>query len=144
MTLDELRNEVSNDITMDKTELDIEAIKTPQLHGKYLNFLIDEKLILTKYENDFNRLRKMKWLFYTGKISQEQLKDLEWEPFELSVLKQDIDKFMDSDDDLIMFKNKIAYQKEKINYLDQTLKMISNRQWLIREAIDWVKFTNGV
>ena len=75
---------------------------------------------------------------------QEQLKDLEWEPFDLSVLKQDIDKFMESDDDLIMFKNKISYQKEKVNYLDQTLKMISNRQWLIREAIDWVKFTNGV
>ena len=66
-----------------------------------------------------------------------------WEPFELNILKTDIEKFLDSDEDLIRLKDKIYFSKEKINYLENTLKKSSNRQWLIREAIDWVKFTHG-
>jgi hypothetical protein len=123
--------------------LDKEALKTPQLHGKYLNILTDEKLSLSKYRSDYKRLKRNKWLYYTGKLSEEELRDLNWEPFGLSILKSDIDKFLDSDEELIKIKDKIVFIEEKVNYLESTIKMISNRQWLIREAIDWVKFTHG-
>ena len=76
-------------------------------------------------------------------MSQEELNELGWDPFDLNILKTDIDKFLDSDDDLIVLNDKILFLKEKVNYLETTLKMISNRQWLIREAIDWVKYTHG-
>ena len=143
MKLEEIKKMVEKDLVIDRTELDIEALKTPQLHGKYLNILIDEKLLLIKTENEHKTLRKYKWLYYTGKISQEELDELEWEPFNLSVLKQDIDKFMDSDDDVIILRSKIEYQKKKIEYLEGIIKTIISRQWLIREAIDWIKFTHG-
>ena len=109
-----------------------------------MNILNDEKLLQFKYENDLNQLRKYKWLHYTGKLSEEQLKELDWEPFELSILKQDIDKFMSADDDIIELKSKLEFQRRKVDYLESIIKMINNRQWLIREAIDWIKFTNGV
>ena len=143
MRLDDIKKMVEKDIVIDPTELDKEAIKTPQLHGKYLNLLTDAKLTLSKYSSDYKRLRKTKWLYYTGKLSQEELKELEWEPFELSILKTDIEKFLESDEDLIKIKDKIVFIEEKVNYLESTIKMISNRQWLIREAIDWIKFTHG-
>tara|TARA_R100001082_G_scaffold110804_1_gene91846 strand:+ start:930 stop:1364 length:435 start_codon:yes stop_codon:yes gene_type:complete len=143
MRFDEIKKMIEEDIVMDSTELDKEALKTPQLHGKYLNILIDEKLKLSKYDSDFKKLKRKKWLYYTGKMSQEELNELGWDPFDLNILKTDIDKFLDSDDDLIVLNDKILFLKEKVNYLETTLKMISNRQWLIREAIDWVKFTHG-
>jgi len=144
MKLEDIKTAVENDIEIDRTELDQEALKTPQLHNKYLNILNDEKLLQFKYENDLNQLRKYKWLHYTGKLSEEQLKELDWEPFELSILKQDIDKFMSADDDIIELKSKLEFQRRKVDYLESIIKMINNRQWLIREAIDWIKFTNGV
>jgi hypothetical protein len=52
-------------------------------------------------------------------------------------------KFLDSDKELITLKNKIEYQNEKINYLENIVKGISNRIWNIRAAIDWIKFTQG-
>jgi hypothetical protein len=143
MTLDEIKIMASLDLEMDKTELDTESLIIPQLHNKYLNFLTDEKLILVKIENDMKTLRKFKWLYYTGKLSQEELEEYELEPFQLNILKQDIDKFLDSDEDTITLSSRISYQKQKVDYLESTIKMISNRQWLIRSAIDWIKFTNG-
>ena len=82
-------------------------------------------------------------MYYTGKISQEELEEFGWEPFSLSILKQDVDKFMDSDDAIIEARSRIELQKRKVRYLEDIIKMIVNRQWLIREAIDWIKFTNG-
>ena len=50
MNLSELRQMVSEDMAIDDTELDIESLRTPQLHNKYLNLFHDERLILTKKE----------------------------------------------------------------------------------------------
>ena len=75
MLLDELKSMVQQDLEIDKTELDAEALRTPQLHNKYLNFLLDEKLILAKIESEFRIHRKIKWLYYTGKMSMEELED---------------------------------------------------------------------
>jgi hypothetical protein len=143
MTLDELRAMIKRDLTMDQTELDIESMKTPQLHNKYLILYMDEKLILGKYESDLNILKKEKWLYYTGKMSQEELDERNWEPFDLVVLKTDIDKFLNSDEDIIKISNKILFQREKVNYLENVVKIVNNRQWSIRSVIDWLKFTNG-
>ena len=143
MTLDELRAMIKRDLTMDQSELDIESMKTPQLHNKYLILYMDEKLILGKYESDLNILKKEKWLYYTGKMSQEELDERNWEPFDLVVLKTDIDKFLNSDEDIIKISNKILFQREKVNYLENVVKIVNNRQWSIRSVIDWIKFTNG-
>ncbi len=128
---------------IDDTELDIESMAIPQLHSKYLNIYMDEKLLLQKINSDYYRLKKMKWEYYTGKLDQDQLDEYGWEPFQLKILKQDIDLYMDSDEDLQKLLNKQAYQKEKINYLDAILKSVNNRQWNIKGAIEWRKFING-
>ena len=143
MNLDEIRKSVSKDITMDKTELDMESMKTPQLHNKYLIMYTDEKLVLGKMETDYKKLRKDKWLYYTGKMSQEELDNRGWEPFALSLLKTDLDRFIDSDDDIILQENKILLQREKVEYLKSVVGIVTNRQWLIRSTIDWIKFTQG-
>ena len=128
---------------IDDTELDIESMAIPQLHSKYLNIYMDEKLLLQKINSDYYRLKKMKWEYYTGKLDQDQLDEYGWEPFQLKILKQDIDLYMDSDEDLQKIINKQTYQKEKINYLDAILKSVNNRQWNIKGAIEWRKFING-
>jgi len=144
MNLDEIRNMASVDMKMDETALEIESMKTPQIHNKYLIIFTDEKLILGKMRSDMYRLKKDKWLYYTGKMSQEELDEYGWDTFDLNILKSDIDKFLDADEDIIKLSNKILLQKEKVEYLENIIKIINNRQWSIRAAIDWLKFTSGV
>tara|TARA_R100000900_G_scaffold53968_1_gene43717 strand:+ start:532 stop:966 length:435 start_codon:yes stop_codon:yes gene_type:complete len=143
MNLEDIRNMTKQDLIMDKTELDTESMKTPQIHNKYLIMYSDEKLILGKLQSDFSVLKRDKWLYYTGKMSHDELEENNWEPFDLNILKTDIDKFIDSDTDIITLSNKILLQKEKVNYLENIIKIINNRQWSIRATIDWLKFTNG-
>ena len=47
------------------------------------------------------------------------------EPFQLKILKQDIDKYIESDDDLIVLNQRYIYQKEKVDYLESVLKEIT-------------------
>ena len=87
--------------------------------------------------------RKDKWLYYTGKMSQEELDKNNWEPFDLSILKTDVERFIEADPEIIKLGAKITLQKELVNYLESIVKIISNRQWNIRAALDWIKFTQG-
>ena len=142
MNLSELYDMVKVDLKIDETELDRESLNTPVLHNKYLVFHVNEKLKLHKLNSDLKIQKRDKWLYYTGKMSQEELDERNWEPFDLVVLKTDIDKFIESDSDLITLQSKIKYQEQIVDYLESVIKIVSNRQWNIRAALDWIKFTH--
>ena len=141
MDLNRLKEEVKKDLTLDKTDLASESIRIPQIHNKYLNFLMNDRLVLSKYDSDLTKLRHKKWLYYTGKMSQEELDELGWDSFDLTVLKTDIDKFVNADDDVILLQHKVVLLREKVNYLEGVMKAINNLNWNIRSAIDWMRMT---
>jgi|TARA_R110000851_G_scaffold3598_4_gene14725 hypothetical protein len=143
MNLNDLYEMVHQDLDIDKTELDTESLKTPQLHNKYLIMHSQEKLKLEQLLSEKKIKRKNKWLYYTGKMSEEQLRFYGWEPFDLTILKTDVDRFIDADDDMIKLSAKLTLQQEVVDYLESVVKLISNRQWNIRAALDWIKFTQG-
>ena len=95
---------------------------------------------MTRAESDYKILKRVKWEYYTGKASPEVYKQ---KPFNLKIMKSDLDKYLDSDEDLIKSKQKIEYLETVVNYLDRTLKIISGRDWQIRNSIEWRKFTSG-
>jgi len=143
MNFEDLKRHVERDMKVDDTQLDLESLKIPQLHNKYLNFLQEERFNLKKMGFDFASLRRSKWEYYTGKMSEEDLEEKGWEPFDLKILKADIDMYLDSDNDMILMKQKITYQEEKVFYLESVIKEIGQRNWEIRNAIEWRKFVSG-
>lgn len=144
INLEDLRTHVEKDCKIDGVDLDKESLSIPQLHNKYLNFYTDCKLYYKKLKNDYSILKKRKWEYYTGKMSKEEMDQLKWTPFHLKLLRQDVDMYLESDEDIIKLSSRIAIEEEKIQYLDSVLKSIMNRHWQIRSAIEWRKFTNGV
>jgi len=140
MTLEELQEQVDKDLKINDTELDLESLKTPQLHNKYLKHYNNFKLLMTRAESDYKILKRVKWEYYTGKASPDVYKQ---KPFNLKIMKSDIDKYLESDEDLIKAKQKIDYLETVVNYLDRTLKIIGGRDWQIRNSIEWRKFTSG-
>ena len=136
MTLEELQEQVDKDLKINDTELDLESLKTPQLHNKYLKHYNNFKLLLTRAESDYKILKRVKWEYYTGKASPQVYQQ---KPFNLKIMKSDIDKYLESDEELIKAKQKIDYLETVVNYLDRTLKTISSRDWQIRNSIEWRK-----
>ncbi len=88
-------------------------------------------------------LLKAKWEYYTGKMSHEELSARGWQPFPLKILRNDLDVYLNGDEDLNKSRQRIAYQKEKISLLEEIVKELNNRHWKIRNAIDWRKFIGG-
>ena len=140
MTLEELQEQVDKDLKINEAELDLESLKTPQLHNKYLKHYNNFKLLMTRAESDYKILKRVKWEYYTGKASPKVYQE---KPFNLKIMKSDLDKYLDSDEDLIKSKQKIQYLETVVNYLDRTLKIVGGRDWQIRNAIEWRKFTSG-
>lgn len=143
MNIDEITTLWKEDVNIDITELSKEALEIPKLHHKYYQILINEKMLLKKYEFEYKKLKLEKYEFYTQGPSEET-NEKGWElPAKGIILKSDIPMYMDADPDLINLSLKMSYQQEKIDCLESIIKSIMNRGFLIRNAIDWQKFTMG-
>jgi len=144
MRFDDIRKMVAKDSVIDDSMLDIESLKIPQLHNKYLNLFHDERLFLRKLESEKRELLRDKWEYYSGKMSEEELERRGWEAFQLKVLKQDLDRYIYADKEVSLMTDKIVLQQEKVDYLASIIKSINGRGWEIKNAIEWRKFTNGI
>ena len=140
MNLDEIQLSWEEDSKIDDDNLHSESTKIPSLHAKYYRILNNILLMKKLEENKFKQLKKTKWQYYTGKADPEVYIA---KPFDHKVLRQDVDKYMDSDEDLIKIQNKIDYFQVMLNYLDSILKIINNRTFQIKNAIEWQKFIRG-
>ena len=140
MDLNELQNDVERDLKIDDTELDLESIRTPQLHNKYLKHYTKYSLQLKKAQDDYKELYRIKWEYYTGKAEPSVYQA---EPFDLKILKSDVGIYLDADKDLQEVGQKEAYLSAVVTYLEKVLREINNRNWNIRNAIEWKKFIHG-
>ena len=144
MKLEEIQELWNRDREIDISELATESIRIPQIHDKYLKIYVDEKIKLRKLQLNLAKISKMKSDYYSGRVSQEELDRLEWQPFLVKVLKGEVNSYVESDDDIIKLKETIALMEEKINYIDSVIRMINNRGFQIKSAIDWIKYKDGI
>lgn len=143
MKLEEIYEEWKKDANIDKTELADEAIKIPKLHHKYFQTYSSERLLLKKFESDMKALKLAKYEFYTQGPSDES-RAKGWEmPARGMILKQEMPMYLEGDKDIIELSLKIGYQQEKIEVLESIIKNLNNRGFLIKDAIEWIKFTMG-
>jgi len=140
MDLETLQKQVDVDLKIDDTELDLESIRTPQLHNKYLKQFTKYSLQYKKAKDDYDGLYKFKWEYYTGKSTMEVYQA---EPFDLKVLKSDIHIYLNADAELQKLGQRQEYLNVVVVYLERVLREINNRNWNIRNTIEWKKFLHG-
>lgn len=141
ITFEDLQNEWAKDCSIKPDRLDEESLNTPNIHGKYLKYLSDIRLIKLKKEQEFKILWKNKHLYYSGKADPEVYKE---KPFQMMVLKQDLPMYIDSDPEIQALQTKIKYYEEMMIFLEKVIVMINNRGYQIKNAIDWQRFTQGL
>ena len=143
MKLEDIQEFWHRDSEIDYTELGTESIRIPQIHDKYLKIFTDERIRLKGVEFELSKMVRIKTEYYSGKMSQEELERRGWEQYLGRLLKNEIVKYIESDDDVIKLKQQLVVLQEKVNYLDSVIRMINNRGFQIKNALDWLKFTNG-
>ena len=141
--LDDLLVTWAKDSEIDRTEPGKALLDIPKLHSKYLNILSNHRLLVREAEFKYNRMRKIKWEYYTGKLDDDELKKHEWEPFPF-VLKSDITTYLDADEDMNRYLAQKLMHEEIVEVCNAILKELNSRTYQLRSFIDWEKFIQGV
>ena len=143
MTLSEIQEQVRKDLKINDLELDIESLRIPSLHSKYLQLLTEHSLLLKKTQGDYAVLKRNKWIYYTGKASEDVYKEKGNFPLKLKT-KDEERTFIEADEDVRELKGKVEYYETVVEYLQEVVKSISNRSFQIKNAIEWRKFEAGI
>ena len=142
MKLEELQSEAKQDLQIiDQERLDQESYKNQNIKPKWLEYRTkyDQLLIMSKANHQ--RMYREKWEYYGGKADA---KVYVAKPFDLKILKTDLQMYINSDEDILNLQGKIAYYESIIKYIDGVIKSIDNRGWDIRNATEWKKFEAGM
>lgn len=141
--IDELLEEWRKDSVIDRLEPGKALLDIPKLHSKYLNILSRHRLLSKESEFKLNKMRKLKWEYYTGKLDEDDLKKYGWEPFPY-VLKSELSTYLESDDDINKHLAIKAMHDEIVDLCLSILKELNSRTWELKSFIDWEKFVQGV
>jgi hypothetical protein len=141
--LEDLMEQWKKDCAIDQTDLATESMKIPMLHAKYYEYYSKENLLLSKVEHDYRQLLKLKFEYYSGKMSDEEIQEYGWEQIDIKIVRKDIDIYIDADPDVVTMLLKIALQREKVEFLKDVIKSIHNRNFTIRAALDFIKWSSG-
>ena len=130
------------DSIIDPDNLHTESLNTPVLHAKYHDMFNNILLLKKKAEQQKRNIRHQKYEYYTGKADPDVYVE---NPFPKKIRDKDtLQKYMDADEILSQSSLKVEYYDVLLNYLQDILKMIHNRNYQIKNAIDFQKFASGL
>ncbi len=142
MNIEQLQEMWQTDSQIDTDEYGNASIIIPQLHQRYMEFHNTFSLMKKNREADMKVLVKDKWIYYKGKAPSLVYKDT---PFDLKLTdRKEVDMFIAADDDVVKLQLKIDYIEQVLVFLDSILRQLNNRNYQIKNAIDWEKFKAGM
>lgn len=143
MQIDDYEKLWAEDSKIDVTNLIGESAKIPVLHSKYYKLYHRAAMKATKLRYELKELERLKTEYYNGSISQEDLKKHGWKPNPLKIMKSELPRYIESDKDVIELCLKIDYWSSIAKFLEDVLKQIHQRNFLIKNEIDLMRFQAG-
>ena len=130
------------DSKIDPDNLHTESLNIPPLHAKYFEMYNNIILLKKKAEQQKKNIRHQKYEYYTGKADPDVYLE---NPFPKKIRDKDaLQKYMDADENLSQASLKVEYYDVMLNYLQDILKMIHNRTYQIKNALEFQKFASGL
>ena len=134
MKIEELEKLLEKDLNIDETILAKESLLTPTKHNKYLKMLLRERLKLKQLQNELNKVSLGRTCYYNGSDP---------DPYEYVLKDREVKDYVKVDPVVMEAEAKVALQDETVKYLEEVCKMFDKRGFAIKNAIDFMKFTEG-
>lgn len=139
--LDTIKNEAHKDTNIDEFELDKALLDTPKLYSKWLEYHTEETINLKDLYSFKEKVKLERWKYYMGKQDSKYY-HLYGQVHE-KILKTDVEKYLMADVKIIMVNDIVTVQKALTDFIEKTLKEISNRGFHIKSIIEYRKFINA-
>ena len=141
MDLEKIQEMWEKDCIIDPDNLHEESLKISQLHSKYYTIYNTITLLKEKALDTYNKVRLERYNYYTGKAPVEVYAE---EPFPYKVRdKEALQRHMDADERISRMEMKIKYYDVMLKFLEDIIKVVSNRSYQIKNSIEFMKFTAG-
>jgi hypothetical protein len=134
----------SEDSKLDASNLTSEAQRVYDLHAKYLDLLMKERMIwkALKLEKDNLELSKHEFLLQGP---SKETKEQGWVyPTSGKIIRNDIELYRNADKQVQELDWKLESSKVKLDALGYIMEAIKNRTFVINKLIDREKFLAGV
>ena len=142
MNLDDIQKMWEKDSHIDPDNLHTESLNIPSLHAKYFELYNTIFLLRKKAEQQRKNIRHERYEYFSGKSDPEVYVD---NPFPKKIRdKSTMEKYLDADDKLSTASLKIDYYDTMLVYLESILKVIQNRTYQIKNAIEFMRFNSGL
>ena len=130
------------DCKIDPDNLHTESLNISNLHAKYFDLYNNLNLLRKKAEQQKKNIRHERYEYFSGKADPEVYEE---NPFPKKIRDKDtMQKYLDADEKLSTVSMKIEYYNVMISFVEGILKQISERNWQIRNAIEFMKFQAGL
>ena len=140
--LDKIQEMWVKDSKIDTDNLHTESLNIPVLHAKYFELYNTIFLLRKKAEQQKRNIRHERYEYYSGKSDPEVYVE---NPFPKKIRDKDtMQKYLDADENLSKVCLKIDYYDTMLVYIESILKMISQRNYQIKNAIEFIRFTAGL
>ena len=127
---------------MDPDNLHTESLNIPILHAKYYDLYNNIQLLRKKADQQRKNIRHERYEYFSGKADPEVYIE---NPFPKKIRDKDtMQKYMDADEKLSSVSLKIEYYDVMLKYLEEILKMLSQRTYQIKNAIEYMRFSAGL
>jgi hypothetical protein len=144
MNIEQITQEWAQDCRIDRNNLTLETLRTPNLHQKYLDMLMQCKQKLLKLSVDYDSMKELRSRYYQGLLSKEELEERGWSQWQgLKPLKSDMGTKLDGDSELSKIRLKVQYMETMHYQLESILGQIKGRDWTIKNHITWLQFQAG-
>jgi hypothetical protein len=141
MNFEDIMQMWEQDSKIDPVELDTASLNIPALHAKYLKIFSDYRFKKKQTTLQMKQLVRRKFEYYTGKADAQEYKD---NPFDLKILKTDLNLYIESDEEVKNLQLRLDQYEIIIDYLDGVIKMLNNRSYQIKNAIQWKTYIEGI
>lgn len=140
--LEKLQEMWKEDSQINIDDLHNESLKVASLHAKYYEIYNNTSLLRKRAENQYKQKKLERYNYYNGKADPEIYKE---EPFPYKVRdKEGMSRYLEADKNLSDIFMKIEYYDTILKYLEEIIKMISNRTYQIKNSIDFLRFQSGM
>lgn len=144
MNLDSLKDEWKKDTVINQLDLSRESLKTPHVHSKYVDLLVDAKRKVSRKRHDLARMQQFKTRYFNGLLTKEELKEYDLPQYQYSKpLKSEMQNMLDADEDCIKIKEEIEECELIVFFLENVMKSIYSRSFDIKNSIEFSKFQAG-
>ena len=142
-SIEEYEKMWAEDCKIDETNLVRESARIPLLHSKYYKLYHRSALKAIKLRYELKEMEGIKIEYYSGTLDQETLKKYGWIQFGDKLIKSAVDRKVETDKDIAVLSLKIEYQSSIAKFLEDVIKQINTRNFVIKNMIDMIRFQSG-